>query len=382
MERSASGLAFDEMNGDPSAARDCALMRRGIANAENGWGQTAPNPMVGAVVVGDNDEIIAEAWHQVFGGAHAEAAALAIAGERARGATLYVTLEPCIHHGKTPPCVDAVLSAGIARVVIASRDPSPVAGGGVERLRQAEVEVTVGVESEAACELNAAFFNSFVSDRPWVTLKLALSADGALADPFGQRRWITGVEARREVHRMRAGVDAVAVGSGTVLADDPELTVRDAPVPRVQPTRVVFDSRLRTPPTAALVSGAQAVPTIIITGSGARRNPKELESLGVRIIEAGDLAEALRKLRLLGIQSLLVEGGAELAGSFLRQGMVDRIAIFRSPVALGAGATKAFAHAPDDLETTIAALPVISRRMYGEDTLITYAVRRVPCLPG
>ena len=184
---------------------------------------------------------------------------------------MYVTLEPCTHHGKTPPCTDAIIAAGVKRVVIATRDPNPLARGGVEKLRAAGIEVEVGTESAAALELNAAFFNSFASDRPWVTLKLALSADGAIADPTGQRRWITGPESRAEVHRMRAGVDAIAVGIGTVLADDPELTVRDAPSPRRQPTRVIFDSRLRMPLDSAIVESASRVPTVIVATPRRRR---------------------------------------------------------------------------------------------------------------
>ena len=223
-------------------ALDSEHIRRALANAARGWGQTAPNPMVGAVVVSAG-AVVAEGWHERFGTPHAEVMALRAAGTRANGSTMYVTLEPCTHHGKTPPCVDALIEAGVKRVVIAARDPNPVAAGGVERLRAAGIEVETGIESAVAVEQNASFFHAFQSDRPWVILKLALSAEGSMVDPTGRRKWITGEGSRRDVHRMRAGVDAVAVGIGTLLADDPQLTVRDAPVPRVQPTRVMFDPR-------------------------------------------------------------------------------------------------------------------------------------------
>src|SRR4051812_27967942 len=208
-------------------SHDTEHMRRALALARQGWGQTAPNPMVGAVVVADG-VVVCEGYHVRYGEAHAEVMALRQAGERARGAALYVTLEPCAHYGKTPPCVDAVIAAGITRVVIAVRDSSVVARGGAARLRRAGIAVEIGLLSEEAAELNAAFFNALTARRPWVTLKLALSADGAIADPSGKHRWITGPESRVEVHRLRANNDAIAVGVNTAIADDPSLTVRDA----------------------------------------------------------------------------------------------------------------------------------------------------------
>ena len=246
-----------------AAPDDGAWMRRALALAERGWGQTAPNPMVGAVVVRDG-VVVGEGWHGQFGGPHAEVEALRAAGERARGATLYVSLEPCNHVGKTPPCTDAILAAGVRRVVAACADRSPVAQGGAQRLREAGVDVVVGVEEAAARELNAPFFHALASDRPFVQLKLALSLDGALADHSRQPGWLTGEPARREVHRMRAGADAIAVGIGTVLADDPELTVRHAAPPRVAPTRVVFDTSARLPRTSKLAHSASEVPVIVV----------------------------------------------------------------------------------------------------------------------
>jgi diaminohydroxyphosphoribosylaminopyrimidine deaminase / 5-amino-6-(5-phosphoribosylamino)uracil reductase len=245
-------------------------MRRAITLAEQGWGQTAPNPMVGAVVVREG-AIVGEGWHTRYGEAHAEVEALRSAGERARGATMFVTLEPCNHHGRTPPCTEAILAAGIRRVVIAVADPNPVAAGGAERLREGGVDVAIGLGEKSARELNAAFFHSFAVDRPFVQLKLALSLDGAMADHTRHQGWLTGDQARMEVHRLRAGADAVAVGIGTALADDPLLTVRGFTPPRVPPVRVVFDTSARLPLTSRLVQTAREIPVVWSAGLRNRR---------------------------------------------------------------------------------------------------------------
>lgn len=363
---------------------DAAFMRRAIELARGGWGQTAPNPMVGAVVVRDG-KVVGEGYHARFGEPHAEVAALRAAGELARGSTVYVSLEPCAHVGKTPPCADALIAAGVRRVVIAARDPNPVAGGGVERLRAAGVEVVEGVETEAARELNAAFFHAHESPRahrrPWVTLKLALSIDSAVADSEGGSRWITGPEARAAAHELRAGSDAVAVGIGTVLADDPFLTVRDAPAPRVPPLRVVFDSRARTPLSSRLVASARDVPTILVVREPAPDAACALEKAGVELLQASSLEAALEELARRDVRSLLVEGGARLAGAFLERALVNRLIIFRGAVLLGSGARGAFAHVPS---MSIAGAPrfrVLERRALGDDTMITYAVRS-ECSPA
>ena len=362
-----------------SSGRDAQYMRRALELAEQGWGQTAPNPMVGAVVVRDA-VVVGEGFHPRYGEAHAEVNALRAAGDRARGATLYVSLEPCAHVGKTPPCTGAIIAAGIARVVAAVRDPSPVARGGVEALRAAGILVDVGVEREAALELNAPFFNAHASDRPWVTLKLAVSADGAIADLSGTQRWITGPESRAEVHRMRANADAVAVGVGTVLGDDPSLTVRDAPAPRVAPRRVIFDSRLRTPLAANVVRTALEIPTIFVAAPKAPASSRAtLERAGADVIVANDLASALAQLRSRGVRSVFSEGGARLAGSLLGAGLVDRLAIFQSQMLIGRDRLGAFEFAPHGFEEGLAKLPVVTRRAFGDDELTVYALREVPC---
>jgi diaminohydroxyphosphoribosylaminopyrimidine deaminase/5-amino-6-(5-phosphoribosylamino)uracil reductase len=359
-------------------------MRRAIELARRGHGQTAPNPMVGAVIVRDG-EVVGEGYHARYGEAHAEAAALQAAGERSRGSTVYVSLEPCAHTGKTPPCADAIVAAGVARVVIAARDPNPVAGGGAERLRAAGVEVVEGTEEEAARELNAPFFHAFESTgerrRPWVALKLALSIDSALADADGGSRWITGAEARAAAHELRAGSDAVAVGIGTVIADDPLLTVRDAPAPRVPPLRVVFDRRARTPLSSRLVAGARELPTLVVVDDPDPVAARALEEAGVELLHARSLEGALEELARRDVRSLLVEGGARLAGAFLERALVDRLIIFRGAVLLGCGARGAFAHVPS---MSIAGAPrfrVLERRALGDDTMITYAVRS-ECSPA
>jgi diaminohydroxyphosphoribosylaminopyrimidine deaminase/5-amino-6-(5-phosphoribosylamino)uracil reductase len=332
--------------------------------------------MVGAVVVRDG-AVIGEGYHARYGDDHAEIVALRAAGEGARGATLYVTLEPCTHYGKTPPCTEAVLRAGIARVVIAAADPNPAAAGGAERLRASGVAVETGVEEPAARELNAPFFHAFSSDRPWIILKIAASLDGAIADARRHRgthrRWLSGDEARREVHRLRAGVDAVAVGIGTVLADDPRLTVRDAPTPRVLPRRVVFDTSLRTPLDSALVRTAREQPLIIITARGDEQRRAEFKAAGVDVREHQSLDVALRALAADGVRSVLVEGGARIAGALLAGALVDRLIIFQAPVILGAGALNAFAHVPESAASALGRARVIERRMFGDDVMTTYA---------
>lgn len=298
--------------------------------------------------------------------------ALIAAGERARGATLYVSLEPCAHHGRTPPCTDAILRAGVARVIAAIADPT-TAGGGAQILRAAGVDVTMGVAEEAARELNAAFFHAAVSDRPWVILKLAVSIDGGIANRDRVPIWLTGDSARAEVHRMRAGVDAIAVGVGTVLSDDPQLTVRHSAPPRRAPIRIVFDRSARTPLNATLVRTARAVPTLLIAEPKNAASLNELRERGVEVLSAASVLESLRALRARGIQSLLVEGGAELASAFISARCVDRLVIFQAPVLLGRDALNPFSNV-EDPDFFDRRLRVIERRAFADDLMTIYAV--------
>ncbi len=343
--------------------------------------------MVGAVVV-QGGEVVGEGWHAELGGPHAEVMALAAAGDRARGADLYVTLEPCAHHGRTPPCTEAVIAAGVRRVIIPLRDPNPVAQGGIDRLRGAGIAVTEGVEAEAAAELNAPFlFAQRVANRPFVTLKLAVSMDAMLAPRDRSRVQLTGSEAMREVHRMRANADAIAVGLGTLLADDPKLTVRAGRRPRVAPTRILFGEASRVPAASALVKTARKVPTWVISRGVSRPIGElsavsevaatgSLEAKGVRCLAAPTLRDQLALLRQAGIHHLLVEGGAGLAGGLLTAEMVDRLVIFQAPVLLGAGALAAFggvelaATAPGELPGR---WQVVSDRAFGDDRMTVYA---------
>jgi diaminohydroxyphosphoribosylaminopyrimidine deaminase / 5-amino-6-(5-phosphoribosylamino)uracil reductase len=353
---------------------DARYMRRALDLARRGWGQAAPNPMVGAVVVRDG-EIVGEGWHVRYGADHAEPVALAAAGDRARGATLYVTLEPCTHEGKRPPCTPRVIASRLSRVVIATLDPNPIAGGGAQLLRDAGIDVSIGVEEDEARELNAPFLHRFTSDRPWVTLKLALSRDGALANPGRTPRWITGEESRLEVHRQRAGADAIAVGIGTVLADDPLLTVRGVEPPRVPPMRVVFDRAARLPVGSRMIRTIGDAPLTVITDGSVPERERVLEGAGATVIRATGTAEALRALKQMGIDSLYAEGGAGLVGEFLDTGSVDRLIIFQSPVVLGAGALGAFDRSRSFTLEQAARLRIVRRERFGDDDMTIYALR-------
>ena len=357
-------------------------MRRALDLAREGWGQTAPNPMVGAVVI-RGGAVVGAGFHALYGGAHAESIALLAAGDRARGSTLYVTLEPCAHHGKTPPCTDAIIAAGVTRVVAAVPDPDLAAAGGAERLRAAGIAVEFGDGERAARELNAPFFHARTNaGRPFVTLKLALSLDGAIARAHGGPARLTGPEAQREVHRLRAGHDAIAVGVGTVLADDPRLTVREWQTPRVPPLRVVFDSTLRTPPDAALVRTARQSPVVLIASAPHPERARVLEAAGVDIITAASVSEGLTALWGRGVRALMLEGGARLAAGFLTNAVVDRLIIFQAPVVLGAGALNAFAFAPPAAVEQPNRLPVLDRQNFGDDVMTKYALGANSCLPG
>jgi len=350
-------------------------MRRALALAQQGWGQTAPNPMVGAVVVRDG-VVVGEGYHARYGEAHAEAVALKAAGDRAKGATMYVTLEPCNHFGKQPPCTEAILEARLKRVVIAAADPTALAGGGARHLADYGVQVDFAVEEAAALELNAPFFFAATNPaRPWVTLKLALSIDGKMNDPSGERRWISNELSRSEVHRLRANVDAIAVGIGTVKADNPQLTARGSIRPRVAPMRVVFDRQAETPLESTLVRTAKETPTMIFAHHPPVARLAALHNAGVDVFEAEDLPAALEALHGFEVHHLFVEGGARVAQEFLRQNLVDRLIIFQSPITLAGPALSPFDGLPGDFRETLSRLPIVRRAEFGEDVMSVYAMR-------
>ncbi|HEX2028261.1 MAG TPA: bifunctional diaminohydroxyphosphoribosylaminopyrimidine deaminase/5-amino-6-(5-phosphoribosylamino)uracil reductase RibD [Nitriliruptorales bacterium] len=324
-------------SGVPSTDRDRELMGRALALAERGRATVRPNPMVGCVVV-RHGEVVGEGWHERAGEAHAEVAALRAAGERVRGATVYVTLEPCAHSGRTTPCAPALAAAGVARVVYAAEDPNPLAAGGAALLRAAGVSVTGGVGSEAARQQNEVFFHVHSTGRPFVTLKLAQSLDGRVAARDGSSRWITAREARTAVHELRAAADAVVVGSGTVLADDPRLDVRHVDARAGQPRPAVVDRRGRTPPSAHVVRPG----ALVVTGPDADAVWRaRLEGAGVEVVgvpahdQGVDLKAALRALLDRELQALMVEGGPTLAGAITRAGLVDRLVLHLGGVVVG-----------------------------------------------
>ena len=323
-------------------SHDAEHMRAALALARRGLGQTWPNPSVGCVIVRDG-RVVGRGTTAPRGRPHAEAVALAMAGAAARGATAYVTLEPCSHAGRAGPCADALVAAGVVRVVIACGDPDPrVNGSGIARLQAAGVAVETGSHAAEAADGLAGFLTRVRLGRPLVTLKLATTLDGRIATAAGESRWITGVAARRTTHAMRARHDAVMVGVGTVLADDPDLTCRIAGLESVPGVRVVADSHLRTSPAARLVATALAVPTWMLHHDDADAGKAEtLRSLGVRLIPVPgsphglDLDAALQALGQAGLTSLLVEGGAGIAAGLLQAGLVDRVAWFHAPAVMG-----------------------------------------------
>lgn len=320
-------------------AGDERWMRRALALAERGRWTVSPNPLVGCVLVRDG-QAVGEGWHGHAGGPHAEIAALEAAGERARGATAYVTLEPCAHEGRTGPCTVALIEAGVRRVVVAAADPHPEAAGGADALRLAGVEVELGLLAAEAGRQNEVFLHGLATGRPFVTLKLAVSLDGRIAAADGSSRWLTGDEARERAHGLRAEADAVLVGSGTVLADDPHLTVRIDGYRGRQPLRVVLDRRGRTRPSHRVHD--RSAPTLCAVGADCDRGARAaLGSAGVPLVEvpadAGDggLRTVLDALWARRVRSVLVEGGASVAGAFLTAGLVDRLVAHVAPLLLG-----------------------------------------------
>jgi diaminohydroxyphosphoribosylaminopyrimidine deaminase/5-amino-6-(5-phosphoribosylamino)uracil reductase len=339
---------------------------------------TSPNPMVGAVIV-RGDRVVGEGLHRRAGGPHAEVAALRRAGAAARGATLYVTLEPCSHRGRTAACADAVIAAGLSRVVVAQRDPFPeVSGRGIKRLRDAGIEVSIGDGAAGARALNRAWLRAQESGRPFVALKYAGTLDGKTASRSGDSRWITGALARAETHRLRRAYDAVAVGAQTVLVDDPRLNSRGpgGEAARRQPLRVVVDGRLRTDPGARMHDAAEAGGSLVLASrraSGARLAGFREAAVEVEVVDADEPtgADLLAALRRRGVNSVLVEGGGELAWSLVRDRLVDRVYAFAGPMLLGGRAAPTplggdgFERLADALQ-----LEIVNLRRLGPDVLI------------
>lgn len=306
--------------------------------ASRGWGRTYPNPLVGAVVVRHGVEV-GVGWHAEHGAVHAEVMALAAAGASARGATLYVTLEPCTHVGKQPPCVDAILAAGVTRVVVATRDPNPAAAGGADLLRRRGITVDIGPLERPVARRNFRFLHQFTSPaRPFVAIKLAVSMDGMIADAHGNSRWVSSEPARAWVHWLRAGFGAIAVGARSAIADDARLTVRGAVEPRIPPARVIFDRSGQLATSHAVLADATTVPLIVVVGTAAAEAARgALRNTGAEIVVANELPVALGQLAARGVDSILVEGGGRLAGALLAAGVVDRVYQIQCPLWLGAG---------------------------------------------
>ena len=367
---------------------DAGWMQGALALARRGLGRVAPNPAVGCILVRDG-RVLGRGWTQPGGRPHAETEAIrrarAADPDGARGATCYVTLEPCAHHGKTPPCVDALIEAGVARVVAALEDPDPrVAGFGLQRLREAGIAVETGVEAEAAAELNAGYLLMRRQDRPLVTLKAATTLDGRIATHAGESQWITGPAARARGHLLRARHDAVAVGSGTAVADDPSLTVRLPGMDAYRPLRVLLDGRLRLPLTHALVRDAGQTPTLLLTRRDVQADRLEaylragvdVAALPTDAHGALSLTAALHELAARGLTRVLIEGGGQLAAGLLRYNLVDRIVWFRSPRVIGGDGLPAIAGFGLDQLADTPRFRSTGATSLGEDVMETFV--RVP----
>jgi diaminohydroxyphosphoribosylaminopyrimidine deaminase / 5-amino-6-(5-phosphoribosylamino)uracil reductase len=370
-----------------STEQEASYLRRALELAEGGRGRVSPNPLVGAVLVRDG-EVIGEGFHAELGGLHAERAALEdcrARGSTPEGSALYVTLEPCAHTGRQPPCTEAILEAGIARVVYASEDPTEKASGrgpGMLRDGGVDVELAGGPEASAARLLNQPFRKRARTGRPLVTYKAAMSLDGRVASPTGDSRWISSVESRELVHRWRTECDAVAVGIGTALADDPLLTARLEGAAR-QPARVVFDSAARLPLDSALVSSIDEAPLIVVCApeaASARRDG--LEGAGAEVVVApgrtsrARLEAALDELGRRGIQDLFVEGGPTLAGSLLDAGEIDEVRFFIAPVLVGAAGARAALEGEGAVRIADGVRPLAtSFEQVGEDMLVRARLR-------
>jgi diaminohydroxyphosphoribosylaminopyrimidine deaminase/5-amino-6-(5-phosphoribosylamino)uracil reductase len=361
---------------------DIKYMKRALSLARKGLGRTAPNPAVGCVIVRDG-KVVGEGWHKKAGTPHAEIHALAMAGEAARNADVYVTLEPCCHQGKTPPCCDALIAAGVRRVVAGMVDPFlQVAGQGLQKLRQSGIRVDVGLLEEQCRVLNKGFIKTVSTGIPYIIYKSAMTLDGNIATVTGQSRWVTGEESRRLVHRLRSYCDAVMVGVDTVIVDNPQLTVRH--VKGRDPLRVIVDTRLRTPESVNILNGPDAVKTIIATCEPDCEVHKRYQAQGAKVLVCREydgrvqMTDLLHKLAGMGVQTILLEGGSRLAGDMLRNGLIDECIFFYAPKVVGNG------FAPFTLPgigTMNDAIKISVQRvgMSGADVVV-YAKPEVPCL--
>lgn len=358
------------------------FMREALRIARYAEGRTSPNPLVGAVIVRDG-RIIAEGWHRKAGTPHAEIHALRMAGDLARGATLYVTLEPCSHYGRTGPCAKAVAEAGIARVVVAVQDPNPkVAGRGLSMLREAGIEVRCGVLADEAARLNEVFLHWITTGMPFVVLKTAMTLDGKIATSAGDSQWITGEASRLRVHELRDRCDAILVGIGTVLHDDPSLTTRLPDRQGRNPLRIVLDSEARTPLSAKLLTDGAARTLIAVTEQAPKARVEALRQAGAEVLVcgAGPRVDAVELLRTLGgreVSSLLVEGGGRVNDALLQAGLVDKVYAFIAPKLIGGrdALTPVEGEGRERLADAVQ-LTGLTAETIGEDILLTGYVRK------
>ncbi|QOW19911.1 bifunctional diaminohydroxyphosphoribosylaminopyrimidine deaminase/5-amino-6-(5-phosphoribosylamino)uracil reductase RibD [Lysobacter ciconiae] len=364
-------------------ATDHLMMTRALRLAERGAYTTRPNPMVGCVIV-KGDEVVGEGWHQRAGEGHAEVLALQEAGKRAKGATVYVTLEPCAHTGSTGPCADALIAAGVSRVVAAMRDPFPqVDGAGFERLREAGIEVAEGLMEDQARALNRGYLSRLGRGRPWVRIKLAASMDGRTALANGESKWISGPASRNDVQHWRARAGAILTGAGTVLADDPSLTVRlDEDIAFVPPLRVVLDPGLATIARGKVREGD--APTLYIHAPDTKLARGISAQLAVVPVKAGrfDLAAVLKLLADRGINEVMVEAGATLAAAFLEAGLADEVLLYVAPVLLGSNARPLFDGLNVDHMDQVMRMETVETRLLGEDIRVLLRPRPSGARPG
>ncbi|MDH3353947.1 MAG: bifunctional diaminohydroxyphosphoribosylaminopyrimidine deaminase/5-amino-6-(5-phosphoribosylamino)uracil reductase RibD [Chromatiales bacterium] len=358
---------------------DRTHMARAIQLAERGFFTTHPNPRVGCVIVKEG-LVVGEGWHQKTGGSHAEIHALEQASGKAQGATAYVTLEPCSHHGKTPPCADALINAGILRAIVAMEDPNPqVAGAGIAKLKEAGIEVTIGLLESEARELNPGFILRMSEGRPFVRCKMAMSLDGRTAMASGESQWITGGDAREDGQRLRARSSAIMTGVGTVLADDPQMSVRLAGHSDITPLRIVLDPHLSTPISAKILQGD--APTLIVTAVDEPGIQQQFEEAGIEVISVPgrsdtiDLAALMLVLAKREINEIHLEAGATLSGAMLREGLIDELNIYMAAKLMGSGARALFNTPGLDLLTDAVDLDIIDIRPVGIDWRIRAKVR-------